>query len=206
MAADTITIASRTTRALSSIVIAVVLISIVVAVVKGGIELWNIPPLAFIALVAWAVYWMPAVIVSYQNVVLRNVIRTITIPWTEVEQVDTRFGLGVVADGRTYRAWTGTTPWSRPRRSDIQSARVMPGAERMVERLHAKEAEIVAENERVNRAGEATTIVAGRWDEIRAEGLLEEMTPGRVRVRWHIEIILAAAALIAVTVFATLAL
>lgn len=205
--AESITIASRSARVLATIVIAIAGVSIVFAFIEGGLALWNVPPLAFIGLVAWSVYWWPAVVVSYESITMRNVLRTIEVPWTAVERVEARPSLAVVAGGRTYRAWTGTTPGSRPRRDGLNAAPSMPGSTRLIESLKAREeAAGVAQNDRVGRAGEAGTVAEKRWQEIQAEGLLDDMPVREVRVRWHVATIVALLALIAVTIFATVQL
>ena len=51
------------------------------------------PALLVPAAVAWVLFARPAVIVSDAGVELRNVLRTIDLPWPSIERVDTKYAL-----------------------------------------------------------------------------------------------------------------
>ena len=52
-----------------------------------------LPVLALVVVLVWAAYWRPAVVVSPAGVEIRNVTRTIEIPWPAVQAVTTQYAL-----------------------------------------------------------------------------------------------------------------
>src|SRR5665648_354904 len=58
------------------------------------------PGLLLVTAVVWATYWQPAVIVSDAGVTVRNVLRTVELPWPSIRRIDTRYALTLItADG-----------------------------------------------------------------------------------------------------------
>ncbi|UNX55666.1 PH domain-containing protein [Georgenia sp. TF02-10] len=58
-----------------------------------------------LAVLGWAVFWRPAVLVSPAGVRVVNVFRTIEVPWSALEEVETRWGLRLHTTGGRVRAW-----------------------------------------------------------------------------------------------------
>ena len=67
-------------------------------------------PVLLVALLAWVAYWQPQVEVSDGGIVLRNVWRTIEVPWPALEDVDSRLGLRLVTAYGDYQAWAVPAP------------------------------------------------------------------------------------------------
>lgn len=59
---------------------------------------------------AWAVLWNPRVEIAPEDVTIVNILRTHRVPFTAIEDVQTRWGLSVTADGRRYPAWAAPAP------------------------------------------------------------------------------------------------
>ena len=68
------------------------------------------PMLGLIALATWAIYWRPLVRIDDSGVTVRNVLRTFTVPWSAISQVETRFAFTLVADGVRIVAWAAPAP------------------------------------------------------------------------------------------------
>ncbi|HET7303159.1 MAG TPA: PH domain-containing protein, partial [Segeticoccus sp.] len=72
----------------------------------------------FGAAVAWAVLLRPSLELSQRGVLLRNVLRDVHIPWTQVDDVGQRWNVKVYTpDDRSYPSWAIAAQADRPRRS-----------------------------------------------------------------------------------------
>lgn len=120
---DTETIRSRFSRglAVATAALGAVLLVWVSAAAGPSAALPYGPPVALVVLVAWLTFWRPAVEVSDGEVVLRNVWRTVRVPWPALRDVDDRLGLRLVTAYGDYQAWAAPAP-RRTRRG------VVPGA------------------------------------------------------------------------------
>lgn len=205
---DRITIGSRIGRVLSSTAIGLIAVGIVASVVEGGIALLNIPPLALIGTVAWALYWMPSVSVTQDEVTFRNVLRTVRIPWGAIESVETRRGLAIVAGGKTYRAWAAPAPGLLSTLgSSGADMLALPGSARMREPLQP--------TSRARSERNASSLVLERWEEFQKEQRLEygertesgqdDARPAAASpvVRWHLITIAAVLVLAVATALVT---
>lgn len=67
-------------------------------------------PVLLLALLAWVAYWRPQVEVSDGGVEIRNVWRTVEVPWPALQEVDSRLGLRLVTAYGTYQAWAVPGP------------------------------------------------------------------------------------------------
>lgn len=67
-------------------------------------------PVGLVAALAWLGFWRPAVEVSDGGVELRNVWRTVHVPWPAVQDVDSRLGLRLVTAYGSYQAWAVPAP------------------------------------------------------------------------------------------------
>lgn len=71
--------------------------------------------LALVALVGWTAFWAAYVEVSDGGVTLRNVLRTVVLPWPSVTQVEGRYGLRLHTAYGRYDAWAAPAPSGRDR-------------------------------------------------------------------------------------------
>ena len=91
-------------------------------------------PAALVTYLVWMLFWRPAVEVSDGGVEVRNVTRTVHVPWTAYEGVDTRYSLEVRYAGGRVTAWSaprssGTARWLRSsRRRAVGQEQVVTGA------------------------------------------------------------------------------
>jgi hypothetical protein len=99
--------ASTSGRVLTVLAAAAALAALVGSAVSGGLgELLRfgaIPVLGIV--VVWALFWYPQVEVSDGEIVLRNVLRTIRVPWPTFRGADTRLSLTIETTDGTFTAW-----------------------------------------------------------------------------------------------------
>ena len=74
-----------------------------------------------LALVGWAAFWTPYVEISDGGVVMRNVLRTVVLPWPAVQDVDGRYGLRLTTAYGRFTSWSATAPAGRARLAGIES-------------------------------------------------------------------------------------
>lgn len=67
-------------------------------------------PVAVVGLLAWLAFWRPEVEVSDGGVRVRNVWRTVHVPWPALRDVDGRLGLRLVTAYGSYQAWSVPAP------------------------------------------------------------------------------------------------
>lgn len=109
---DTETYRSRFSRGLAVVtaVLGAVLLGWLTASAGPATALYYVPPVGLVVLLAWLAFWRPAVEVSDGEVVLRNVWRTIHVPWPALQEVDGRLGLRLVTAYGGYQAWAVPAP------------------------------------------------------------------------------------------------
>ena len=141
------------------------------------------PWTALFALLCWAVFWRPRVVVSDAGVQLVNVSRTIFIAWPALHSIDTKWALTLVTAHGRFTAWGA--PASGARGAVLSMSR---GADEQAYDFVG------------GPAGEAAALIRERWDRLRAAGHLDDprLERDRPQVRWHVETGLAVAALLAV--------
>lgn len=68
---------------------------VVISAWNGGWReaLWILPFSLAIALVAFACFWQPRLMLTPEGVTVRNIVRTAWIPWPELKEVENRYGL-----------------------------------------------------------------------------------------------------------------
>jgi hypothetical protein len=157
-----------------------------------------LPVIAVVVLWVWAAYWRPAVIVTPAGVELRNISRTIELPWPANERVETRYALTLHTAYGTYAAWAAPASGrSRSMAAGGDAARDLPES--------TYQAGTVGSGDLlVSSSGQAAAIVRSRWEELRDAGLLDDPRVERSRptVRWHVATLVALAVLAAASVAA----
>ena len=193
-------------RALAIAAAVIAALALGVSVISHPAETWRfIPPVALVVVAIWAAYWWPAVIVAPSGVSVKNILRTIDLPWPAIQRIDTRFALTLYTAYGSYSAWAAPAPGR---------AEVARSGAKSVFREHSRglpESTVVAgtmgPGDLPNSpSGAAAMLVRSRWEELRDAGLLDDPRLERSRpvVHWHWGTI-AALALLAVASVVTLA-
>ena len=98
-------------RVLAVVVAVLGLGGLVTGLVADAGATWPyVAPVLLVVLWVWAAYWRPAVLVSPAGVELRNVTRTIELPWPTIQRVDTRYALTLHTAYGDYAAWAAPAP------------------------------------------------------------------------------------------------
>lgn len=139
------------------------------------------PALALPAVLVWALLGRPAVVVSDAGVELRNVLRTIDLPWPAIERVDTKYALTLVTAYGEYAAWAAPAP---SRSQTLGSARD--------DLAHLPDSSYIGGGVRPgdllsSTSGQAAAYIRRRWQELHDAGHLERprLEHAQPRVRWH---------------------
>jgi hypothetical protein len=194
---------SRFNRILAIVIWALTAVILATTLISGDDNrLLAFVPSACAGLFAWTVLWRPYVWVDHAGVRIRNVLRTVDVPWEALIHVDTRYALTLYTPGHAYAAWaapapgrTGTTLARRAERHGRVDAtpsvdgRVRPG-------------DLLA-----SESGQAAQIVRDRWAALRDSGAIEtgRADATSVPVRWHVFTNTLLAALLIATVWALIA-
>lgn len=99
-------------------VVAVVIVGTLVTVGDGpGSELWPLAPaIGAIAWVVWVLFWWPCVRLAGEGVEVRNPLRTVRIPWTDITDLDGRGTLVITTPSLKVKAWAAPPPVSSQHR------------------------------------------------------------------------------------------
>lgn len=160
------------------------------------------PLLLLGAVTAWAVFWRPAVTVNDAGVSLRNVLRTIDLPWPSIHRIDTRYALTLYTAYGRYAAWAAPAP-SRSRVAEVTGAEVG----HLPESTYAAGGSVRPGDLPGTSSGQAAAVVRRRWEALRDAGHLDDARLERDRpvVQWHWWTIGVLAALSGATVVGFLA-
>ncbi len=109
---ETRTYRSVFSRALAAVVVglAAVLLVWLASTAEPRDSLRYGAPVALVGLLAWLAFWRPQVEVSDGGVEVRNVWRTVHVPWPALQEVDSRLGLRLVTAYGSYQAWAVPAP------------------------------------------------------------------------------------------------
>lgn len=172
---------ARSGSVLTVVVAAVCVVALVSALLDDpATALRYAPALALPAVLVWAFLGRPAVVVSDAGVQLRNVLRTIDLPWASIERVDTKYALTIYTADTSYAAWAAPAPSrvqtmgsSRDDLRHLPESSYIGGAVRPGDLLSSA-------------SGQAAAYIRRRWQELHDAGQLEPAPHDRPRVRWHV--------------------
>ena len=155
-----------------------------------------VAPVVLVVVWTWAAYWRPAVIVTPAGVELRNVTRTVHLPWPTITLVDTRFALTLHTAYGAYSAWAAPAPSrSRVVNRDQSELRHLP-------QDLLQDGTIGPGDLPSSASGAAALIIRRRWAELRDAGLLDDpkVEHRRPQVTWHTATLVALGVLLAASV------
>lgn len=168
-------------------------------VANAGATLRFLPLLALLGVLAWAAYWSPAVIVTPASVELRNVTRTVELPWPTIQRIDTRFALTLYTPYGQYAAWAAPAPGRALVRTSV------PGdIQNLPSSTYGSDGTVKIGDLASTGSGQAALLVRARWEALRDAGVLDDprLERARPRVRWHTGTLAAIGVLIAASVLA----
>lgn len=169
----------------------------------GASALWKAWPwLVLVGGGAWALYWRPEVAVSDGGVRLVNVLHTVDVPWPALRGVETKWALTLDTVWGSYRAWAAPAPGRSAMKRELRDQRSLARSiDRRVPTLPpntmGRTGDLL-----YTESGAAAMLVHGRWSRLRDAGHLDGavLEHDRPQLRWHWELLTAAAVLLAVGV------
>jgi hypothetical protein len=195
---ETVVYQSRFRKGLAVTVGVIGSIAIVWGMVQNASATWRfIAPLLLAMVLAWALWWNPAVVVSPGGVEIRNVLSTAELPWPTIRKVDTKYALTI------HPAYGQFAAWAAPAPGRAVAIRTQIGTNRDVRKGRADETKEVGIGDIVSSAsGQTAALIRERFDQLREAGLLdnpqlERETP---KITKHWPTIAALAALLAAAV------
>lgn len=81
-----------------------------IAATEGPAGLASGWPLIGVAYVGWWLFWYPVVVIAPEAVTIRNPLVTVTVPWSRLIDVDTKYALKLVTPSGSYTAWAAPAP------------------------------------------------------------------------------------------------
>lgn len=145
------------------------------------------PTIAVISTVVYAVFGRPRVIVNAQDVLLRNVIRDVSIPYRAISAIDTQYVLTVTTiDGHRHQAWAA------PAGGRIRAARVTPDEQKALAWAGPLD-EIPSSAALRSDAGAAALAIRRKWHALPGDapaGGPVDSSP-KVEIRWATGVLIA---------------
>ncbi|WP_354498172.1 PH domain-containing protein [Mycetocola sp. 2940] len=178
---------SRFNRILCVIVWALCAVLAVGAVIsaESASQYWFLVPLAWIGACSFVALWQPRLRVDDVSVTVRNVMRTITIPWEALIHVDTKYALALYTPGKSFSVWAAPAPGSitvlRLARRDSRST-----SDRS---LTTRPGDLPGTD-----SGDAAAMVRSRWESLKSRNLIATgiADTAPVAVRWNVATIATA--------------
>jgi len=155
-------------RVLSVIVAIVAAIGILGFVVSGDVvtalrSSWG---LVLMAAIASALFWFPSVRVAEDKITVRNVFSTVHVPWSAIQNVDTKYALTLTTPSGKVTAWASPAP-------NRYAAQVGNTADARLAASATGPA--VRPGDLLSTASGAPAYVIRRhWEELREDGVIEE--------------------------------
>ena len=199
-------IRSRFNRTVCIIVWAVSGVMLVSAIVGGeDAVLRSTPTIALIAFAAWLVLWQPNLVITDDGVTLRNVFRTITVPWGALIQVDTKYAMTLITPGHRFVAWVAPAPGALTSQRIARQSRKR-GAEINGPELWVQDAGTLPGELAGTESGHAARRVRERWAKLIDTGRVATGQAVTVPVvtTWHTAQLIALGLLVGLSVAAAL--
>ena len=161
-------------RGLAIAVLGIAALGFIISLVSNPLaSLRYLPILALVVTLVWAAFWWPAVIVTPAGVTIKNILRTIELPWPAIKGIDTRYACTFQTAYGQYSAWAAPAPGRAGVAQQAKSGVLSTG-----------------------------DLIKARFDDVRASGLLANAKLERERplVRWHWPLIIVIGILLIATI------
>lgn len=157
-------------------------------------------PIILVAVIAWAVFWRPSLLMQEHGITVENVFRTFFVPWPAIQGIDTRYSLTLHTSRGRVPVWATPAP---PRHRTLGLAPkdfdgVGPSARGEHGSLRPSDA-------LTTPSGNLAQAIRGHWERLRDSGAFASgEDPDAFTVTWHYGTVIAIAALIAATLLGML--
>lgn len=155
-----------------------------------------LPAFGLAVVLVWALFGRPAVLVSDGGVEIRNVLRTIELPWPSIVRIDTKYALTFYTAYGVYAAWAAPAP------SRTHTLHATPDDTRHLPETSYIGGDIRPGDLAGTPSGDAAAYIRRRWEQLHAAGYLDapRLERDAPRVRWHLVPAVGVAALAALAV------
>src|SRR5215218_11009719 len=123
---------------------------------------------------------MPELRVEEHEVTVRNVLRTVHIPWNAIERIDTKFALTLYTAEGKVDVWAAPAPSRYAVRTMTESE-----SRRVAESARAAGGSIRPGDSLSSSSGAAAHVIRLHWEQLRDDGAFDAGPPHAVRVQWH---------------------
>ncbi|MDW4571165.1 PH domain-containing protein [Microbacterium sp. M3] len=153
-------------------------------------------PVLLVAVLAWALFWRPSLLVQEHGITVENVLRTRFVPWPAITAIDTRYSLTLhTAEGRVP-VWAAPAPGRH--RTMGMAAKDFDG---VGETARGPVGELRPADALTTPSGNLAQLIRGRWERLRDSGAFASgVDPEASTQTWHWATIATVAALGAATV------
>lgn len=154
---------------LTAIVAALAVVALATFIVVGDplgmlVHGWGVVLTTF---AVWLLFWAPAVTIAEHAVIVDNPVRRVTIPWSAIERVDTRWSL------RLYTRTGSITAWSAPAPSRYAMMRVSKSELKgLPESTYGPGDSVGLGDLPESESGLVAYYVRRRWEQLRDDGAL----------------------------------
>ena len=133
------------------------------------------------AYLVWLLFWAPCVEVSDGGIRLKNVWRTIELPWPAIERIDTRFALTL------YTSYGRFVAWAAPASGRHRVITTSPSDLKNLPETSYSAGTVGLGDVPRSDSGDAAAVVRQRWEELRDSGHLDgaRTDPELKPVHWH---------------------
>jgi len=184
---ETVTYRPGFARGLSYAVLAIAVIGLVSSLIGDFAATWRyIPVVALVVTAVWAAYYWPAVTVSPFGVTIRNVTRTIELPWPSIQSIETKFALTLHTAYGNYSAWAAPAP-GRAEVARMGNSKIYRSEAAGIPQSQIVGGAVRAGDLPGSNSGRAAMLVRSRWEELQQAGFLDNarLESAKPKVTWH---------------------
>jgi hypothetical protein len=149
-------------------------------------------PVILVAVVAWALFWRPALRVQEHGITVENIFRTYFVPWPAIRRIDTRYSLTLHTSKRKIGVWAAPAPGRHRTLGLAQKDFEGVGDSAKGEYGELRPADAVS-----TPSGNLAQLIRGRWEELGSSGLFAAgEDPDAETATWHVATIAVLALLV----------
>lgn len=154
---------------------------------------------AIIPALTWALFWRPSVDVAESGVTIRNIVRTVELPWPSIQMIDTKYALTLTTGYGKYTAWAAPAPGAIATHRASRHDRV-----NLPQSTYGVGKSIRPGDLASSPSGQAAMTIRRQWEQLRDAGHLENPKLERDKpvVHWHWDVALILGVLVVWSVVA----
>ncbi len=138
-------------------------------------------PILLVAVLAWALFWRPSLLVQEHGITVENVFRTAFVPWPSIVSIDTRYSLTLHTVAGRVPVWAAPAP-GRHRQLGLAS-KDFDGVSSSARGLHGglRPADAIT-----TPTGNLAQLIRGHWERLRDAGAFASgVDPEASTTTWH---------------------